>query len=92
MRKPAKRLDPIPPDEILFEEFMRPHEITQDRLARDIDVNPDRVNDIVHGRSSITAAIALRLAKHFRTNPEFWFNLQADYDLRLRGGNKGRRR
>jgi addiction module HigA family antidote len=82
MGKPAKRLDPIPPGEILFEEFMRPHGISQNRLARDIDVNPARVNDIVHGRSSITAAIALRLAKYFGTTPELWLNLQADYDLR----------
>ena len=62
MAKPAKRLNPIAPGEILFEEFMRPHGISQNRLARDIDVNPARVNDIVHGRSSITAAIPLRLA------------------------------
>jgi addiction module HigA family antidote len=83
MAKPTKRLDPIPPGEILLEEFMRPHGISQNRLARDIDVNPARINDIVHGRSSITAAIALRLAKYFRTTPELWLNLQADYDLRL---------
>jgi hypothetical protein len=51
----AKRLDPIPPGEILLEEFMRPNGISQNRLARDIDVNPARVNDIVHGRSAITA-------------------------------------
>jgi len=62
---------------------MRPHGISQNRLARDIDVNPARINDIVHGRSSITAAIALRLAKYFGTTPELWLNLQADYDLRL---------
>jgi len=61
---------------------MRPHKVSQNRLARDIDVNPARVNDIVHGRSSITATIALRLAKYFRTTPELWLNLQADYDLR----------
>jgi addiction module HigA family antidote len=82
MRKPAKCLDPIPPGEILHEEFMRPQKISQNRLARDIDINPARVNDIVHGRSSITATIALRLAKYFRTTPELWLNLQADYDLR----------
>jgi antitoxin HigA-1 len=69
MEKPAKRLDPIPPGEILLEEFVRPHGISQNRLARDIDINPARVNDIVHGRSSITAAIALRLAKYFGTTP-----------------------
>ena len=62
---------------------MRPNAISQNRLARDIHINPARVNDIVHGRSSITAAIALRLAKYFGTTPELWMNLQASYDLRL---------
>jgi len=78
----TKKLSPIPPGEILAEEFMRPHRISQNRLARDLDVNPARINDIVHGRSSITAPIALRLAKYFGTTPELWMNLQADYDLR----------
>lgn len=78
----AKKLDPIPPGEILLEEFMKPYDISQNRLARDIDVNPARVNDIVHGRSAITAAVALRLAKYFGTTPELWMNLQASYDLR----------
>jgi antitoxin HigA-1 len=82
MAKTGKKLDPIPPGEILFEEFMVPHGISQNRLARDIDVNPARVNDIVHGRSAITAAIALRLGKYFGTTPELWLNLQSDYDLR----------
>ena len=78
----AKKLDPITPGEILAEEFMAPHGISQNRLARDLDVNPSRINDIVHGRSAITASIALRLAKYFGTTPELWMNLQADYDLR----------
>jgi antitoxin HigA-1 len=78
----AKRLPPIPPGEILAEEFMKPYGISQNRLARDIDINPARVNDIVHGRSAITAAVALRLAKYFGTTPELWMNLQASYDLR----------
>ena len=82
MAKAAKRLEPIPPGEILLEEFMRPHGISQNRLARDIDVNPARINDIVHGRSSITAPIALRLGKYFGTTPELWLNLQSDYELR----------
>jgi addiction module HigA family antidote len=72
----------IPPGEILAEEFMKPNGLSQNRLARDIDVNPARVNDIVHGRSAITALIALRLAKYFTTAPELWMNLQANYDLR----------
>jgi len=79
----TKRLDPIPPGEILLEEFMRPHSVSQNRLARDIDVNPARINDIVHGRSSITASIALRLGKYFGTTPELWLNLQSDYELRV---------
>jgi len=78
----TRMLDPIPPGEILAEEFMKPNGISQNRLARDIDVNPARINDIVHARSSITATIALRLAKYFGTTPELWMNLQADYDLR----------
>ena len=61
---------------------MRPHGISQNRLARDIDVSPARVNDIVHGRSAITASIALRLAKYFGTTPELWMSLQSGYDLR----------
>src|SRR4029077_12800768 len=78
----TKRLDPIPPGEILAEEFMKPNGLSQNRLARDIDVNPARVNDIVHGRSAITASIALRLGKYCGTTPELWLNLQSDYELR----------
>jgi len=78
----TKKLSPIPPGEILAEEFMKPNRISQNRLARDLDVNPARINDIVHGRSTITAPVALRLAKYFGTTPELWMNLQADYDLR----------
>ena len=82
MTTATKRLDPIRPGEILLEEFMQPNGLSQNRLARDIDVNPARINDIVHGRSAITASIALRLAKYFATTPELWLNLQSDYDLR----------
>src|SRR6266849_2769756 len=81
MAKP-KKLDPIPPGEILAEELMKPNGVSQSRLARDIDMSPARISGIVHGRSSITAAIALRLAKYFGTTPELWVNLQSGYDLR----------
>jgi addiction module HigA family antidote len=77
-----KRLEPIPPGEILHEEFMKPHGLSQNRLARDIDVSPARIHDIVHGRSAITASIALRFAKYFDTSPKLWLDLQSDYDLR----------
>jgi addiction module HigA family antidote len=79
----TKRVAPIPPGEILVEEFMKPNGVSQSRLSREIDVSRGRINDIVHGRSAITAAIALRLAKYFGTAPELWMNLQASYELRL---------
>lgn len=66
---------------------MRPHGISQNRLARDIDVNPARINDIVHGRSAITAAIALRLGKYFGTTPEL-----AQSAKRLRPAPRARER
>jgi addiction module HigA family antidote len=78
----ARKRKPIRPGEILLEEFMKPNDISQNRLARDIDVNPARVNDIVHGRSAITATIALRLARYFGTTADLWMNLQSGYELR----------
>jgi addiction module HigA family antidote len=82
-----RRLCLIPPDEILAEEFMAPNGISQSRLARDIDVNPARINDIVHGRFAITPTIALRLATYFGTTLEAWMNLQADYEPRAGAGS-----
>jgi len=77
-----KKLDPIPPGEILLEEFMKPLSISQNQLARAIDVPPARINDIVHGRRAITADTALRLGKYFGTSAELWAGLQMEYDLR----------
>lgn len=79
----AEKLDLIPPGEILFEEFMRPLGVSQNRLAREIDVPPGRINEIVKGRRAITADTALRFAKYFGTSAELWMNLQSEYDLRL---------
>jgi len=79
----AGKLDPISPGEILLEEFMKPLGISQNKLARDIDVSAARINDIVHGRRGITADTALRLGKHFRTSAEFWIHLQGRYDLKI---------
>ena len=76
-----KLLEPIPPGEILFEEFMRPLSISMNRLARDIDVPPNRISAIVRGRRAITADTALRLGKYFGVDPRFWLNLQSAYDL-----------
>lgn len=78
-----KRLDPIPPGEILLEEFMRPLGISINRLARDLAVPANRISGIVNGKRSITADTALRLAKYFGTSAETWLDLQSDYDLRM---------
>ncbi len=81
MAKKPKLLDPILPGEILLEDFLRPLEISQQKLARDIDVPPTRINDIVNGKRPITMDTALRLARYFGTSPEVWLNLQQRYDL-----------
>jgi len=76
-------LDPIPPGEILQEEFMKPLGLSANQLARDIDVPPGRISEIINGKRSITADTALRLGKYFSVSPEIWLNLQADYDMRV---------
>lgn len=74
---------PIHPGEILLEEFMEPLGLTQNQLARDLGVDPGRINRIVTGKSRITADTALRLARRFGTTPQLWMNLQAKYDLEV---------
>lgn len=74
---------PIHPGEILLEEFLDPMEISQYRLAKDISVAPRRINEIVHGKRSITADTALRLARYFGTSERFWMNLQTRYSLEV---------
>ncbi|MBT0653133.1 HigA family addiction module antitoxin [Geomobilimonas luticola] len=76
-------LSPIHPGEILLEEFLKPMEISINRLAREIDVPPGRISTIINGKRSITADTALRLGLYFGVSPELWLNLQTDYDLRI---------
>lgn len=77
----AKKIPPLHPGEILMEEFLTPLAISQYRLAKDIDVAPRRINEIIHGDRAISADTALRLGKYFNTSPQFWLNLQSCYDL-----------
>lgn len=77
----TKKIKVIHPGEILEEEFLRPLEITQYRLAKDTNVPPRRINEIVQGTRAISADTALRLGRYFGNSPEFWLNLQARYDL-----------
>lgn len=79
----TKFLEPIPPGEILSEEFMKPLELSINALARDIDVPPNRISEIVAGKRAITADTALRLGKYFGVSPEVWLGLQTDYDIRV---------
>ncbi len=75
------KLAPVHPGEILLEEFMKPLGLSQTRLGRDLWVSPRRINEIVHGKRSVTADTALWLSRYFGTSAEFWLGLQADYDL-----------
>ncbi len=81
-RATPKLLEPIPPGEILLEEFMRPMGISINALARALVVPPNRVSAIVNGKRAITADTALRLGKYFGVSPEIWLDLQSDYELR----------
>ena len=74
-------MQPLHPGEILLEEFLKPMELSQNRLALDIRVPARRINEIVQGKRSITADTALRLAKYFNMSATFWMGLQTDYDL-----------
>jgi addiction module HigA family antidote len=78
-----KTLPPIHPGEILMEEFLEPMGISQYRLAKDISVPPRRINEIVHGKRSVSADSALRLGRFFGISPQFWLNLQARYDIEI---------
>ncbi len=83
------KLAPIPPGEILLEEFMRPFGVSQNGLARGLDVPVARINDIVHAKRGISVDTALRLSAYFGTTPEFWLNLQTRYDLKLASATVG---
>ena len=78
-----KKAPPIHPGEILLEEYLEPLGISQYRLAKEISVPPRRINEIVHGKRSISADTALRLARYFGTSERFWLNLQTHYDLEV---------
>jgi len=79
----TKRITPIHPGEILMEELLKPLDLSQCRLAKDISVPARRINEILHGKRSITADTALRLSRYFGLSDRFWLNLQARYDLEL---------
>ncbi len=77
-----KKISNIHPGEILKEEFLIPFNITAYRLAKDTNIPPTRISQIIKGKRSITADTALRFSKYFGTTPDFWLGLQIEYDLR----------
>lgn len=88
---PEKRLPPIHPGEILLEEFLNPLGLSQYFLARATHVPARRINEIVHGKRSITADTALRLSRFFGTSDRFWVNLQTRYDVEVQKDKLGPR-
>lgn len=89
LRAMAKLLDPITPGEILLEEFLKPLGISQRRLARDLGIPPTRVYSIIREHRAITAEMALRLGRSFRTSAELWLGLQRHYDIKRAGRKRG---
>lgn len=77
----ARKLPNVHPGEVLLEEFLLPMNLSQNALARAIEVPPRRVNEIILGKRGISADTAIRLARHFGTSEKFWMGLQADFDL-----------
>ena len=86
-----RKMDPVHPGEILKEEFLDPMGISQYRLAKDINVPPRRINEIVHCKRSISADTALRLGRYFNMSPQFWINLQSHFDLEVESDRLGSR-
>ncbi len=88
---PRRKLPPVHPGEVLYEEFLIPLGISQYRLAKETSVPPRRINEIVHGTRAISADTALRLARYFGTSERFWLNLQTCYDIEVERDRLGSR-
>lgn len=86
----GRKLNNIHPGEVLEEEFLKPFDITPYRLAKELNVPLTRISEICHGRRSITADTALRLARYFGTSAKFWLGLQEDFDLEEERGAKAK--
>jgi addiction module HigA family antidote len=75
----------------LLDEFIKPMNLSQNRLAIDIGVDGRRINEIVLGKRAITADTALRLSRFFGNSPQFWMGLQTQYDLDVAEDQLGKR-
>ena len=77
------KLDPVTPGELLFEEFLKPMELSQYRLAKEIGVPAQRISEIIAGKRSITADTDLRLCKFFGLSNGYWLRAQAAQDTEI---------
>jgi len=82
------KLKPIRPGEVLIEEFLKPLNISQYRLAKDIGVPPRRINEIILGKRAVSIDTAMRLSKYFGISAEFWLQLQMKYELEMYRDNQ----
>ena len=87
----TRKMPPIHPGEILNEEFLKPLNLSQYRVAVDVNVPPRRINEIVHGKRAMSTDTAMRLARYFGTSERFWLNLQTQYNLEVHRDNIGDR-
>ncbi len=87
----TKKVPPMHPGEVLREEFLEPMKLTPYALARALDIPRTRIERIVREETAITADTAHRLGRYFRTTPQFWLNLQSEYELRLSAANIGKK-
>lgn len=76
-----RKMAPVPPGQILLEDFLKPLGLAQSKLAKSIKVPASRIHDVLHGKRAIDAELALRLARFFGTDAQSWQNLQAHFDL-----------
>ena len=79
----AETLSVITPGDVLLKEFLKPLNITQSKLSKDINVPANRISQVIHGKREITSDTALRLGKYFGIEPEFWLNLQVRYNIKI---------
>lgn len=88
--KPVKRHKPVHPGEVLRLDFMEPMGLSAYRLAKEIDVSAQQLGRILNGTRSVSADLALRLARFFGTSAQVWMGLQARYDLDLAEDRAGK--
>ena len=79
------------PGEVLLEEYLKPLNLSQNKLALHMRAPAQRISEIINGKRTITADTAVRLAKVIGTTPEFWLSLQMDYDLQMTIKSEGER-